>query len=156
MAVFKRGRVYWFHFWFGGQHIQCSTKQGNPRVARQMQASYLTALAKDGFGFREKKPIPTFLDFCRGRVEPWARSNFEHTSINTWRWYRSGLRSIYVYSPLSDSKLDQITAESAADFAAYRQSKNLQVASVNASLRILRRIGAEDPQRPMLFRAWCA
>src|SRR5215467_3262082 len=38
MAIFKRGRIYWYHFLFNGQHVQQSTKQGNPRVARQMEA----------------------------------------------------------------------------------------------------------------------
>jgi len=32
MSVYKRGKVYWFHFWFNGEHIQRATKQGNPRV----------------------------------------------------------------------------------------------------------------------------
>jgi integrase len=34
MSIFKRGRVYWYHFVFFGEHVQESTKQGNPRVAR--------------------------------------------------------------------------------------------------------------------------
>ena len=37
MSIFKRGNVYWFHFIFDGQHVQMSTKQGNPRVARDIQ-----------------------------------------------------------------------------------------------------------------------
>jgi integrase len=140
MAIFKRGRVYWYHFVFNGQHIQESTKQGNPRVARQMEAAHRTSLAKGEVGIREKKPVPTLSAFCRNRVEPWSKSMFEQTSINTWRWYRAGLRSIYDYSPLADLKLDEITGESGSDFAAHRQSKALEVASVNASIRVLRRV----------------
>ena len=140
MSIFKRGRKYWFHFWFDGRHIQRSTKQGNPRVARQIEAAHRTALAKGNAGFAEKKSIPTIAQFCRERAEPWARSMFEQTSVNTWRWYRAGMRSIYNYSPLADLKLDQITGESAADFAFHRQAKGLEVASVNASLRVLRRV----------------
>jgi hypothetical protein len=36
MAIFKRGRVYWYHFVFNGAHIQESTKQGTylPCIAR--------------------------------------------------------------------------------------------------------------------------
>src|SRR5260370_32973443 len=30
MSIFKRGRTYWFPFWFDGAHIQRSTKQRNP------------------------------------------------------------------------------------------------------------------------------
>jgi hypothetical protein len=140
MAIFKRGRVYWYHFIFNGQHAQESTKQGNPRVARQMEAAHRTALAKGEVGFREKKSTPTLNEFCRDRVEPWARSMFEQTSVNTWRWYRAGLRSIYAYSPLACMKLNEITSESGADFAAHKQAEGLEVASVNASVRVLRRV----------------
>jgi hypothetical protein len=40
MAIFKRGRIYRYHFVFNGQHIQESTKQRNPRVARQIEAAH--------------------------------------------------------------------------------------------------------------------
>src|SRR5262245_1441447 len=29
MSIFKRGRTYWFHFYFNGEHVQRSTRQGN-------------------------------------------------------------------------------------------------------------------------------
>jgi hypothetical protein len=50
MSIFKRGNVYWYHFLFNGEHIQESTKQGNPRTARQIEATHRTALAKGGPG----------------------------------------------------------------------------------------------------------
>jgi hypothetical protein len=59
MAIFKRGRTYWFHFWWDGEHVQRSTRQGNPRVARQMEAAHKTALAKGEVGLIERKPAPT-------------------------------------------------------------------------------------------------
>src|SRR5271165_2524754 len=37
MAIYKRNGIYFYNFWFNGKHIQASTKQGNPRVARQME-----------------------------------------------------------------------------------------------------------------------
>src|ERR1700738_4544512 len=140
MSIFKRGLVYWYHFVCNGEHVQESTKQGNPRVARQMEAAHRTALAKGEAGFREKKTVPALNEFCRDRVETCARAMFQHTSVNTWRWYRAGLRSICAYSPLADLRLDEITGESGADFAAHRQSQGLEGASVNASVRVLRRV----------------
>ncbi len=139
MSIFKRGRVYWYHFVFNGQHVQQSTKQGNPRLARQMEAAHRTALAKGEVGFREKRAIPTLLHFCRDRVEPWARNTFEQTSRKTWLWYRTGLRSIYDYAHLAGLRLDEITTEHIADFTAHRQARGLEVASVNSSLQVLRR-----------------
>lgn len=46
MSIFKRGNVYWYNFLFNGERIQKSTKQGNPRIARQIEAAHRTALAK--------------------------------------------------------------------------------------------------------------
>jgi len=63
MAIFKRGRIYWYHFVFNGEHIQESTKQGNPRIARQMEAAHRTALAKGEVGIREKKKVPSLEAF---------------------------------------------------------------------------------------------
>ena len=60
MAIYKRGKTYWFNFWWRGQHIHRSTKQGNPRIARQMEAACRTALAKGEVGIIENKPAPTF------------------------------------------------------------------------------------------------
>lgn len=150
MAIFKRGRVYWYHFVFDGRHFQRSTKQGNPNVARQVEAAHRTALAKGEAGLWEKETAPTLAAFCKARIEPWARAQFERTSLNTWRWYRAGLETICSYDKLANLKLDGITAEHVADFAAHRQvqrrkrkkgaGKLLEVSSVNASLRILRRV----------------
>ncbi len=63
MAIFKRGRIYWYHFVFNGQHIQESSKQGNPRVARQIEAAHRTSLAKGEVGIREHKKVPTLSVF---------------------------------------------------------------------------------------------
>jgi integrase len=140
MSIFKRGNVYWYHFLFAGEHIQKSTKQGNPRVARQMEAAHRTALAKGEVGIVERKPVPTLGEFIENRFTPWARATFEQASPKTWKdWYRPQLGNICSYSPLVNRKLDTITSEHAADYAAYVQAKGWKPSSVNASLRVLRR-----------------
>jgi len=42
--------------------------------------------------------------------------------------------------PLAGLRLDELTSEKAAEFAAWRQSSGLQVSSVNSSLQVLRRV----------------
>ena len=140
MSIFKRGKIYWFHFLHDGQHVQRSTKQGNPRTARQMEAAYKTALAKGEVGITERKPIPTLADYIENRFTPWARATFEQASPKTWTgWYRTQLTNISSYRPLVSRKLDSITSEHAADYAAFLQMKGWQPSSVNSSLRVLRR-----------------
>src|SRR5260370_26059137 len=115
MSIFKRGNVYWYHFLFNGEHVQKSTKQGNPRTARQMEAAYKTALAKGEVGITERKPIPTLADYIENRFTPWARATFEQASPKTETGcYRTQLVTIYSCSPLESRKLNSITSEHAA------------------------------------------
>jgi integrase len=141
MSIFKRGSVYWYHFLFNGEHIQKSTKQGNPRTARQIEAAHRTALAKGEIGITKKTPVPTLAEFIEDRFTPWARATFEKASPKTWTgWYRTQLGNISAYPTLVNRKLDTITSEHAADYAAHLQTKGWQPSSVNSSLRVLRRV----------------
>jgi integrase len=133
--------VYWYKFMWNGQLIRESTKQGNDKVARQMESAHRTSLAKGEVGLRDKKTSPTLAQFIDNRFEPWAKTRFEKASPKTWfDWYRVGLRAIKGYKPLADSRLDEITSETLADFAAHRQAKGLQVSTINSSLRVVRRV----------------
>jgi hypothetical protein len=46
MSIFKRGNVYWYKFMWNGEIIRESTRQGNDRKARQIEAAHKTRLAK--------------------------------------------------------------------------------------------------------------
>jgi integrase len=140
MSIFKRGSVYWYHFMFNGVHIQKSTKQGNPRTARQIEAAHKTALAKGEVGIVERAPASTLKVFLEERFTPWARVTFEQASPKTWTgWYRTQLTNILAYAPLVNRKLDTITSEHAADYAGYLQAKAWEPSSINSSLQVLRR-----------------
>lgn len=138
--IYKRGKVYWHKFVWQGRLVRESTKQGNDKVARQMESAHRTALAKGEVGIREPKVIPTPRAFCADRVEPWAKSTFEKTTPKSWLWYRTGIRALTKYHPLADAHLDAITGELASDFAASRLREGMEVSTANNSLRVLRRI----------------
>jgi integrase len=138
MSIFKRGRIYWYKFMWDGEIVRESTRQANQNTARQMEAAHRASLAKGEVGIREKKLVPALSQFCEDRFEPWAKSA---TSKKTWvDYYRPGLRSIIAYTPLASLRLDEISSERVSDFAAWRQSRGLQVSSVNSSLQVLRRV----------------
>ncbi|PYX61473.1 MAG: hypothetical protein DMG74_22545 [Acidobacteria bacterium] len=151
--IYKRGKVYWYKFQWNGKLVRESTKQGNDKVARQMEAAHRTSLAKGEVGIRERKPAPTLKDFCERRFEPWAKATFEHTCLNNWLWFRAGIRQLTRYDPLADAKLDEITNEKLAGFAAHEQTRlqkrgrdekeekrGLAVSSINSAIRVLRRV----------------
>lgn len=138
MSIYKRGKIYWYKFNFNGEAIRESTRQSNRNVARDMESAHRTSLAKGEVGLREKKPAMTLGEFCRERFAPWAESS---STLKTWRdFYRVGLMAIEAYSPLARLPLDAITSERISDFASHRQADGMKVATVNASLRILRRV----------------
>jgi integrase len=138
--IYKRGNVYWYKFQWNGKMVRESTKQGNDKVARQIEAAHRTSLAKGEVGIRDKKVIPTLKNFCVQRVEPWAKSTFEHASPNTWLWYRFGIDSLKKSKTLANLRLNEIGPELVAEYAAERQRDGLQISSINSCLRALRRI----------------
>jgi integrase len=138
--IYKRGKTYWYKFMWQGRLVRESTKQGNDKVARQMESAHRTSLAKGEVGIREKKTVPTLAEFCAARIEPWARATFESACPKNWTWYRTGIRALTGYKPLADARLNVITGELASDFAAQRLREGMAVATANNSLRVLRRI----------------
>jgi integrase len=139
--IYKRGHVYWYKFMWHGRLVRESTKQGNDKLARNMESAHRTSLAKGEVGIRDKKPVVSLVKFIEERFEPWAKATFEKSSPKTWLdWYRVGLRAIKGYKRLADSRLNEITGEMVAEFAAHRQTQGLQVSTVNSSLRVLRRV----------------
>jgi integrase len=138
--IYKRGKTYWYKFMWQGRLVRESTKQGNDKIARQMESAHRTSLAKGEVGIREPKTVPALKAFCTERIEPWARSTFEKTCHKNWTWYRTGIRALTAYRPLADAPLDAIAGELASNFASHRLSEGMQVATANNSLRVLRRI----------------
>ena len=137
MAIFKRGRVYWFHFTFNGQHVQHSTKQGNPRVARQIEAAYRTKLAKGEVGIQERKKAPTlggfasqFTDFIEVRCE---------AKPKTVIFYKGKLARLLDFDFLADARLDQIDEALIERFVLARR-KQVEPGTVNRELATLRRM----------------
>jgi hypothetical protein len=74
MAVYKRGKTWWYKFTWKGELIRESTKQTNKRVAEQMEATHKTSLAKGEVGLRDRKLAPTLADFVEKDFLPFVRS----------------------------------------------------------------------------------
>jgi hypothetical protein len=147
MAIFKRGKIYWFHFIWNSERIQKSTKQSNRRVAREMEAAYRTQLAKGEMGLTEKKPAPTLKGFAPDfRAEIEVRSAEKPRTIS---FYKEKLARLLEYQPLASARLDKIDEALIAGYVKMRRAtiigkgKNkryVSPASVNRELATLRRL----------------
>jgi integrase len=137
--IYKRGKVYWYKFVWLGKLVRESTKQGNDKVARQIESAHRTSLAKGEIGIREKKIAPTLAEFAQLRFLPWAETTFA-SKPKTWMWYRNGVRRLLEYSPISQLKLDELSGEHIAAYVGYRQTAGMEVSTINRELQVLRRI----------------
>jgi integrase len=147
MAIFKRGKTYYYNFWWEGQHIQCSTKQGNPRIARQIEAAHKTALAKGDAGIFERKPAPILREFAeRFKEAIEVRCSDKPATID---FYKSKLDRLLEFQPLASAKLDRIDealieryvqARSNTVIGKGKTNKKLSPASINRELATLRRL----------------
>ena len=54
MAIYKRGRIYWYKFMWNGEMVRNSTRQPNQNTARQMEAAHRASLAKGEVGIGEE------------------------------------------------------------------------------------------------------
>jgi integrase len=160
MAIYKRGRVYWYQFVFNNQRVQCSTKQGNPRVARQIEAAHKTRLAKGEVGIVEKKP-------CEGCRKKFSEDDLNEKGLckncrvpilrefgprfqaeikvhcagkpRTIAFWDQKLTRLLEFAPLASSPLDKIDKGLISRYVQSRHD-DVAVATINRELATLRRI----------------
>ncbi len=136
--IYKRGNIWWYCFTWKGERIRESTKQGNKRVAEQMEAARKTQLAKGEVGIEERKAPPTLKRFIEDRFLPHLETT-KSEEPNTVAFYRACANNLLACPKLADSRLDQIKAETVTAYIARRQAAGMSVATINRELATLRR-----------------
>jgi integrase len=137
MAIFKRGGVYWFGFTFAKKRFQRSSRQGNPRIARQIEAAFRTALAKGEVGLTEQKPAATLREFAeefRATIEARCAAK-----PNTIVFYFGKLARLLDYVPLANARLDEIDEALIEKYVLHR-TKAVAAGTVNRELATLRKL----------------
>jgi integrase len=144
MAVYKRGGVWWYEFTFNGERVRESTKQGNRRVAEQMEAAKRTALAKGEVGIQNHKKIPTLRQFAP-RFEKHIEAACAEKPL-TVEFYKSKLRVLLGYEPLAGARLDRIDEATIEGYvqnrlrSSSRRKRQIAPATVNRELATIRRL----------------
>ena len=136
MSIYKRGGVYWYSFVFRGARVQRSTKQGDRKVARQMEAVCRTALAKGEVGIAERKPPPTLKDFAQRFIDAIEVRCGEKPL--TVEFYASKLARLLEFVPLASARIDSIDESLIESYVQHRNQK-VCPASINRELATLRR-----------------
>lgn len=117
MAVYKRGKTYWYKFVFNGRVVRESARTGNKRVAEQIEAARKTQLAKREVGLDvQKKTVPTIKEAVKEFLQ-W--SNTEHaTKTATTKRYETSSKPLLQY--FGDKKIDEITSDDVEKYKTWR------------------------------------
>ncbi len=142
MAVYKRGKMWWYKFNWNGEPIRESTKQGNRRVAEQIEAAKRTALAKERSRHQTEAAKPTLADFA-----PKFTAAIETTCGEkpaTVSFYKAKLKTLVKHfgarrlEEIEEAEIEQYTQMRAKTKS--RRKRALSPASVNRELATLRRL----------------
>jgi integrase len=144
MAIYKRGKTYWYEFEFNGERIRASAQTGNKDVARQIEAAHRVRLARGEAGMAERPPVPTLAEFAP-RFES-AIETLCAEKPDTVGFYKEKLRRLLEDRQLLSMRLNAIDE---AIIDGYKQRRTRQAsrygrpvspASVNRELATLRRL----------------
>src|SRR2546430_4506629 len=109
--IYKRGKVYWYKFMWHGQLIRESTKQGNDKIARNMESAHRTSLAQGLVGIRERKPAPVLRDFLNDDFLTYVETKHA-LKVGTVEYYSGGGKIVLQSRPASP-RFDRVTAQGA-------------------------------------------
>jgi site-specific recombinase XerD len=132
MALFKRGGVYWYEFWYGGRRYRKSTNLNNQPDAGDIERAFRTALAKGEVGITERKPVPGFRtsmdDFLKWSAEEHAAHPRTHVRYKT--------SSAALLRFFGDTPLDKITPEEVERFKTVRAGEFKTVRGKEKGVRV--------------------
>src|SRR5438876_5093665 len=137
--IYKRDGIYYYEFELRGRRYRESTRQRNPRTARQMEAARRTQILKGEVGIREKQPTMTLREFAEDCFKPHVESTFS-AKFKTREYYLNSLKNLMAFPELADKPLDEIKAESITAYATKRQDLGMEISTVNRELMVLRRM----------------
>ena len=137
MGIYKRGKVYWFSFIQDGARYQQSTKQGNPRIARQIEATVRADLAKGDVGIKKREPCPTLREFESALIDDEIKTR-RNRKPGTVEFYKYKYATLLSFEPLARCRLRFIDEALISRFVAWKLPTS-SVTTVNRSLSVLRR-----------------
>jgi integrase len=136
MAIFKRGKYYWFEFQFDGKRIRRPTRVRNQNDARNIESAYRTALAKGEAGIERKAAAPTLKTF-EEQFCAWIDETKEN--VRTRDFYKVSYSRLVSYTPLGGARLDRIDEPLLEKFKSKMLADKLSKTTVNRYLATLRK-----------------
>jgi hypothetical protein len=139
MAIYKRGKTYWYKFFWNGDLIRESAKTGNQRAAEQIEAARKTQLAKGEVGIRDRKPAPTLAEFAEQQFIPFVEKQ-KKDKPRTIDFYKQRVKRLSKFPRLWGARIDAIRAEDIAAYVGVSQVLEMETSTINRDLATVRRM----------------
>ena len=115
MALFRRGKIYWYHFEFQGRRVQESSGFQNKTAALRAEAKRKIDMLDRRAGFRKSKPIPKFDEFSTQFLD-WSKQLHRPKTHELHALNCKTLKRFF-----RGKYLDEITSEMVEDFKSARK-----------------------------------
>jgi integrase len=115
MSIYRRGRIWWYSFEFGGRRIQESSGFTNKTAALRAEAKRKGDLIDRRAGFTKAKLAPKFEDYAE-QFLAWSKEQRRPKTHGLHEWNCKTLKRFF-----SGKYLDEITTEMVEDFKSARK-----------------------------------
>src|ERR1700745_1737308 len=123
MALYKRGNVWWYHFFFRGTPVQESARTRDKKVAVQVLAARRTQLALGTVGNKPKAARLRVNDLLDGLLEDWTiRAKLSSQNLSRLAGVRADFGARWA---------DELTEDDVTRYIAMRQKRGDANASIN-------------------------
>lgn len=122
MAVYQRGRIWWYGFKFQGRKIQESTGFTNKTAALRVEAKRKADLLDRRAGFTKIKIAPKFEEYVEQFLK-WSEQQHKPKTHRLHEWNCQTLKRF-----VGNKYLDEITSEMVEDFKSARRHEMRQKA----------------------------
>jgi len=135
MALKKRGTTWHTQFKFCGQLIQRSLRTKDRNEAKRLESVLRAELVRGEFGVIDARRAPTLGEF-KDRLLLHLKAN---CAPRTLQFYSENLMVLMKYKPMAACRISSIDASTVENFVQWRLRQEVATATVNHSLRTLRR-----------------
>ena len=135
MSLYRRGKVWWYHFRFAGQEIQESTRSKSKTIAKDAERSRRRQLEESWNQIRRRKLPPLF----SVAADEWATSVNANVAKRTQEIYEVALRC-HLKPVFGAVLLCDIDSSRIASYQAGRKTEGASARTLNKELQVLRQI----------------
>jgi integrase len=122
MAVYRRGKIWWYSFEFQGRRVQESSGFTNKTAALRTEAKRRADLLDRRAGFTKSKLAPKFEDYVQQFLK-WSEQQHRPKTFALHEWNCQTLKRFF-----SGKYLDEISTEMVEDFKSARKHEPRQKA----------------------------